>query len=126
MIHLPVCRVLLTAAFVVGCIRIASAEDSSVMRLVPFPKQLKLEPGQFHVNPRLEQKGLAVVFNPLDQPVKRTLKLPLYYTGLSDAAMIRREDSQPVAYKLDRQYTAELPIEMMPRNAAWFVAESQH
>ena len=49
-----------------------------------------------HVNPRLKQKGLAMVFNPLDRPVKNTLKLPLYYTGLGDTAMIRREEGQPV------------------------------
>lgn len=76
-----------------------------------------------HVNPQLKQKGLAVVFNPLDQPVKRTLKLPLYYTGLSDTATIRREQSQPIAYKLDRQYNVELPIEMAPNSVTWFVIE---
>jgi len=76
-----------------------------------------------HVNPRLNQKGLVMVFNPLDSPVKRTLKLPLYYTGLSDTAMIRREEGRSVSYKLDRQYRVELHIEMAPRSVTWFVIE---
>ena len=59
----------------------------------------------------------------LDRPVKRSLKLPLYYTGLSDTAMIRREEGQPLSYKLDRQYNVEVPIEMAPRSVTWFVIE---
>jgi hypothetical protein len=76
-----------------------------------------------HVNPRLKQKGLAMVFNPLLHPVKQTLKLPLYYTGLSDTASIRREEGPPVSYKLDRQYNVEVPIEMAPQSATWLVIE---
>ncbi len=51
------------------------------------------------------------------------MKLPLYYTGLSDTAMIRREEGQPMSYKLDRQGNVELPIDMAPRSAIWFVIE---
>ena len=55
-----------------------------------------------HVNPTLAQKGLAMVYNPLDQPVTRQLLLPLYYTGLKDRARIRREEGAPQSYTLDR------------------------
>jgi hypothetical protein len=76
-----------------------------------------------HVNPRLKHKGLAMVYNPLDRPVKRILKLPLYYTGLTETAMIRREEGQPVPYKLDRGYHVEVNLEMGPTSATWFVIE---
>ncbi|MHB8969790.1 MAG: hypothetical protein ACYC3X_18955 [Pirellulaceae bacterium] len=76
-----------------------------------------------HVNPQLQQKGLAMVFNPLDRSVTKTLKLPLYYTGLTDTASIRREEGQPVTYVLDRQYNVEVPIEMGPKSVTWFVIE---
>jgi hypothetical protein len=76
-----------------------------------------------HVNPRLKQKGLAMVFNPLDHPVKRTLRLPLYYTGLGDTAVIRREDGQAASYKLDRQYSVEVPLEMAPGGVTPLVIE---
>jgi hypothetical protein len=39
-----------------------------------------------HVNPQLDIKGLAMVYNPLNTSVKDTLRLPLYYTGLTDTA----------------------------------------
>ena len=64
-----------------------------------------------------------MVYNPLDRPVKRTLRLSLYYTGLSDTATIRREEGQPVGYKLHRQYNVELPLETAPNSVTWFVIE---
>ncbi|MCW5557227.1 MAG: alpha-galactosidase [Verrucomicrobiae bacterium] len=76
-----------------------------------------------HVNPALGHKGLAMVYNPLGTPIKRTLKLPLYYTGLKTEARIRREEGDPVVYPLDSESIAEIPVEMAPRSAAWFLVE---
>ena len=76
-----------------------------------------------HVNPRLKQKGLAMVFNPLDHAVKRTLTLPLYYTGLSDTAVIRRDEGPAASYKLDRQYRVEVPLEIAPGGVTCLVIE---
>jgi len=39
-----------------------------------------------HVNPRLEERGMLLVYNPLDQPVERRLEVNLYYTGIEDHA----------------------------------------
>ena len=76
-----------------------------------------------HVNPRLKTKGLAMVYNPLNRPVKRTLVLPLYYTSLSETALIRREEEQPVPYKLDRRCRAEVPVELPAGGVTWFAIE---
>lgn len=76
-----------------------------------------------HVNPRLKQKGLAMVYNPLERPVKTTLRLPLYYTGLTEGASIRREQGEPVSYRLDRRYGVEVPVEIGPRSVTWFAIE---
>jgi hypothetical protein len=38
--------------------------------------------GVLHVNPALEERALAVVWNPLDHEVERTIELPLHYAGL--------------------------------------------
>ena len=35
-----------------------------------------------HVNPRLDKRALLAVFNPLDEPIERTILVPLYYAGL--------------------------------------------
>jgi hypothetical protein len=74
-----------------------------------------------HVNPQLEEKGLIMIFNPLDHPAKKVLKVPLYYTGLTDKAKIAEQDKTSVTYSLDRGYIAELPVEMGPQSVTWFV-----
>jgi hypothetical protein len=76
-----------------------------------------------HVNPQLKHKGLAMVYNPLDRTVKKLLKLPLYYTGLTDRAKIREQHGNSTEYVLDRQYNVEIPIDMAPRSVTWFVIE---
>ena len=77
-----------------------------------------------HVNPAPKQKGLAMVYNPLDTAVTRTLCLPLYYTGLVGRARIAREDGAPLTYTLDRKGVAELTVEMAPKSATWYIVES--
>jgi hypothetical protein len=76
-----------------------------------------------HVNPQLEHKGLAMVYNPLDRTIKKQLKLPLYYTGLTTTANIREQKGQSREYELDREYNAEIPVNVAPRSVSWFVIE---
>ncbi len=45
-----------------------------------------------HVNPKLKHKGMLVVFNPLKEPVKKTIRVNLYYTGLTDKVEVRDRD----------------------------------
>ncbi len=75
------------------------------------------------VNPRLEHKALAMVFNPLNTPVKRTLRLPLYYAGLTDTATVREQEGEPRTFKLARDYSIEVEVEMPPQSSTWFVIE---
>ncbi|HEY3281230.1 MAG TPA: alpha-galactosidase [Armatimonadota bacterium] len=49
--------------------------------------------GVLHVNPGLPEKGLAVLYNPTDQPIEREIDLPLYYTGLKGEARLRVGDA---------------------------------
>jgi hypothetical protein len=76
-----------------------------------------------HVNPQLERKGLAMVYNPLDRQVSKQLKLPLYYTGLTRIAKIREQRGKGMKYRLDREYNVEIPINAAPNSATWFVIE---
>jgi hypothetical protein len=79
--------------------------------------------GLLHVNPGLKEKGLAFVFNPLDQPIERKLKLPLYYTGLSESAVIREKDGAPRRVRLARDYSAEIDVTIPARGWTWLVIE---
>jgi hypothetical protein len=75
-----------------------------------------------HVNPRLEEKGLVLFFNPLNETLTRKVRLPLYYTGLSDTARIReQEQSEARSYRLDRDYHVEVAVTLPPRGVTWFV-----
>jgi hypothetical protein len=76
-----------------------------------------------HVNPRLEHKGLAVVYNPLGEPVETTIKLPLYYTGLTDTAIVREQGGELQRYSLSRGYEIEVPVRLAARSMTWLAIE---
>ena len=76
-----------------------------------------------HVNPQLKTKGLALICNPLDQPVTREVKLPLYYTGLTAAAGIRVQEGKAKRYKLDRHYDVTVPVTIPARDCTWLLIE---
>jgi hypothetical protein len=76
-----------------------------------------------HVNPRLKTKGLAMVFDPLDRAVDSKLVLPLYYTGLTDAATVRQEEGPAARYSLDRKFQISLPLKLAAKSWTWFAIE---
>jgi hypothetical protein len=75
-----------------------------------------------HVNSQLKEKGLVMFFNPLEETIARTVRLPLYYTGLCDTVWIHeQEKSEGKLYKLDRDYGVEIAVTLPPRGVTWFV-----
>jgi hypothetical protein len=76
-----------------------------------------------HVNPAAQEKGLLMVYNPLDRAVEKTLTIPLYYTGLTHVAQVSERDGPPQVQKLDREYRIALPVKVPPRGVTWFVFE---
>jgi hypothetical protein len=78
-----------------------------------------------HVNPQMQSCGLAIVFNPLDHPVSKTLTLPLYYTGVTGTAHIREKEGPVKEYALDRQYNVQIPIEVPARGNTWLVVRKR-
>jgi hypothetical protein len=79
--------------------------------------------GLLHVDPRLPTRGLAVIHNPLDAEIEREIRLPLYYTGLTDAAIVRDEDGVPrrVALAPDHGITAR--VKVPARDRTWLTIE---
>jgi len=76
-----------------------------------------------HVNPKLKEKGMLVVFNPLREHVTKKLRVNLYYTGLTDAARIREQGGTAKRFKLSRDYSVELPVQVAAQGMNWFVVE---
>ena len=76
-----------------------------------------------HVNPALKEKGLLAVFNPLDQPVTRTLRVNLYYTGLSESASLRSGDGPARRVTLNRDYAVDIPMTVPAQGMGWWIVE---
>ncbi len=74
-----------------------------------------------HVNPALPEKGLAMVYNPLDHEVTRQVTLPLYYTGLSEQAHICEQEGAAVSCRLDRDYKVTVPVKIKAKSFTWLV-----
>ena len=77
--------------------------------------------GMLHVNPALEEKGLAIFYNPLSEPITRTVHLPLYYTGLEKAASVSEQGGKARKYKLGRDYCIDLDVSIPAGGYTWFV-----
>lgn len=74
-----------------------------------------------HVNPQGEEKGLLMVYNPLERAVSKTLRIPLYYTGKTDTASLSERDGPAQAFTLDREFNVDLPVHVAAHGVTWFV-----
>ena len=79
--------------------------------------------GLMHVNPKTTPRGLAMFFNPTDRTIDKTVDLPLYYTGLTEVALVRERGGPALSYRLDRGYRISLPVRIEARGLTWLVIE---
>jgi len=79
--------------------------------------------GLLHVNPALPERGMAVLWNPLSEPVERDVALPLYYTGLTDRARVRERDGDSRVVPLGRDRSIRVRVELPARGFTWLVIE---
>jgi hypothetical protein len=77
--------------------------------------------GWMHVNPNLRERAFLLVFNPTDQPIQRTIRLPLYYAGIEDQVYVKVKDRQELMVRLEDDKSIELPIQIPPRGYNWYV-----
>jgi hypothetical protein len=74
-----------------------------------------------HVNPANNEKGLLMVYNPLDHPVKQTLKVNVYYTGLDGKVAITDSEGKTGRFKVDRDYNVFIPVSVEPNSQSWYI-----
>lgn len=79
--------------------------------------------GIMHVNPQLKEKGLIMLYNPLKDKITRTIKVPLYYTGLKTTATFSERGKRKRIIKLNRDYTADLTFTIEAESNTWFIVE---
>lgn len=74
-----------------------------------------------HVNPSNSEKGLLMVYNPLDTVVKQNLTVNVYYTGLSRVAMISENDGIYKRFSVTRNYDVIIPVAVEPHSESWYI-----
>jgi hypothetical protein len=79
--------------------------------------------GILHADPALRQKGFAMLYNPLEEPMRIKVKLPLYYTGLKNTARIRVEDGPARVYQLNTAQETEVEVTIPAEGNTWLVIE---
>lgn len=79
--------------------------------------------GWMHVDPKGKEKALIMVFNPTQEAMKKELSLPLYYTGLTDAAQIHVGEGKSQTVSLSRNYEAKVMVDIPAGGYAWLLVE---
>ena len=79
--------------------------------------------GWMHVSPFTKQKGFMMLFNPTNTIMTKTIKLPLYYTGLTQNVKITDANGLSKQFNLNREFTIEFTFSIPPDTYQWFVIE---
>jgi len=64
-----------------------------------------------------------MLYNPTNETITRKVKIPLYYTGLTEVARVLEEEGPPKVYKLNRDYTIDMEFSLGPDSYTWFVIQ---
>ena len=79
--------------------------------------------GILHVNPQLKTKGLMMLYNPLKEKITRTIKVPIYYTGLTSTAKVSEKNGPVKTLQLNRNYEIGLTFTIAPESYTWMVIQ---
>jgi hypothetical protein len=79
-----------------------------------------------HYYSDVEERALAMVWNPTSATIATTLQAPLYYTGLSrargtSAVRVSQEGGAAAAVPLGANDSVALAVDLAPRTFTWFV-----
>lgn len=77
--------------------------------------------GFLHVNPSAPEKGLLMLYNPLNEQIKRTIEVPVYYTGLSGNASVSEKDGKAADHKISRDYKITIETNLPARGYNWYI-----
>ena len=79
--------------------------------------------GFLHVNPKLKQKGLLMLFNPTSKFIETKVSIPLYYTGLTEQAILAEKGNEPKVYSLNRKFELVTDVKIPANGYNWFTIE---
>lgn len=82
--------------------------------------------GFLHINPKLTEKAYALFFNPTNTTIKRTIQIPLYYSGLSGTVSIHTENGEMGTETLSNNFEIALEVELPPKGMQWFIIQGNN
>jgi hypothetical protein len=74
-----------------------------------------------HVNSKLAEPALAVVYNPTDHAITEELTVPLYYSGLSDDVKVVADSGEAQTIRLDHESRGKLKVTVPAMGVRSFV-----
>lgn len=74
-----------------------------------------------HVNPSNSEKGLLMVYNPLDRTEKQNLTINVYYTGLGTTASVSENGGESKKYTVNRDNEITIPVTVGPNSESWYI-----
>ena len=77
--------------------------------------------GILHANPAGEEKGLACIYNPLSEEITRKIRIPLYYTGLRQAARVSMNGDSPKTVALTSTSDAQITVKVPPNGRTFIL-----
>jgi hypothetical protein len=77
--------------------------------------------GWMHVSTHLKDRAFVLLFNPTSEVIRRRIKLPLYYSGLKDQALVRLKDNQELMVRPAHDRSIELNVTIPARGYTWYV-----
>ena len=78
-----------------------------------------------HVNPKLELKAMLCVYNPTDEPITKSIRVPLYYSGLRGSAKMKANDEPTIVVSLDSSARAKLAVTVPANGFAYYTFEME-
>lgn len=73
--------------------------------------------GWIHVDPEGEEKACAFLYNPLREPIRRRIRLPLRYAGLRERAVLSIADGSAKTVAVDASGHAIIDVELAAQGA---------
>jgi hypothetical protein len=77
--------------------------------------------GILHADPQGEEKGLLMLYNPLEVEIIKSINLNLYYTGSKGSVLMSKEDGEWEKRDLNPLQQMELKIRIPPGKWTWYV-----
>ena len=74
-----------------------------------------------HVDPSGIEKGLLMMYNPLNESITRTIDIPVYYTGLKDKANLQQQEGVSKVYTITRDYKIRLTVTIPANGYQYYI-----